>query len=95
MNPPPRNNPKIKRRDSIAAFQINIKTGLLTRIGTFPTEHAPRSFCIDLSGKNLYVAGQHVNKLAAYRIHQETGKLTRFATYETADVPIWVTCWKD
>ena len=92
---PPRNNPKIKRRDSIAAFQINIKTGLLTRIGTFPTEHAPRSFCIDLSGKNLYVAGQHVNKLAAYRIHQETGKLTRFATYETADVPIWVTCWKD
>ena len=92
---PPRNDPKVKRRDSIAAFRIHPKTGLLTRIGTFPTEHAPRSFCIDLSGKNLYVAGQHVNKLAAYRINQESGELNRHATYDTKEVPIWITCWKD
>ena len=92
---PPRNDPKVKRRDSIAAFRIHPKTGLLTRIGTFPTEHAPRSFCIDLSGKNLYVAGQHVNKLAAYHINQKSGELNRHATYDTKEVPIWITCWKD
>lgn len=92
---PPRKDPGVKRRDSIAAFRIHPETGLLTRIGTFPTEHAPRSFCIDRSGRFLYAAGQHVNKLAAYRIDQETGALERFATYQTAATPIWVTCLED
>jgi len=91
----PRNDPNLKRKDSIAAFRIHPKTGLLARVGTYPTEHAPRSFCIDRSGHYLYAAGQHVNKLAAFRIDQETGALTRLATYPTGKVPIWVSCVED
>lgn len=78
------------RQDTIAAYRIHPRTGRMTYIGNFATEHAPRSFCIDQTSNFLFVAGQHVNKLAAYRIDPDSGMLKRIATYETANGPIWV-----
>ena len=61
-------------------------------IGYFPTAHFPRSFCIDLTGRFVYSAGQLSSTLFAYRIDHKTGKLEHFATYKTGGAPIWVMC---
>lgn len=81
------------RGDTLAGFEIDLKTGKLKLIGQFPTVYFPRSFCIDTTGNFLFAAGQLGNQLAAYRIDQETGALERIGTYETGDNPIWVMCW--
>ena len=78
--------------DSLAGFSIDPESGKLKRIGHFPTNHFPRSFCIDLTGKFVYAAGQLSSDLFAYRIDQKSGKLKQLATYETGAVPIWVMC---
>jgi 6-phosphogluconolactonase len=90
-----RGEEEIQRRDTIAGYRIDPKTGLLSYIDNFPTEHAPRAFCIDRTGNFLFVAGQHVNKLAAYRIDPKSGRLQRIGTYPTGENPIWVTCWAE
>jgi 6-phosphogluconolactonase len=79
-------------QDTIAAIALDQKTGRMKVIGHYSTVHFPRSFCIDLTGNFLYVAGQQAAAMAAYRIDQKTGKLKRLAEYETGDVPIWVMC---
>jgi 6-phosphogluconolactonase len=79
-------------RDSLAAVSLDPKTGKMKIIGTFPTAHMPRSFCIDLSGQFLYSAGQGSATIVAYRIDRESGRLQQLATYETGGVPIWVMC---
>jgi len=79
-------------KDTIAGVSLDPKTGEMKLIGHFPTAHFPRSFCIDLTGRFVYAAGQRSATLVAYRIDQETGELKCFATYETGGVPIWVMC---
>ena len=79
-------------RDTLAGVSLDPKTGKMKLIGYFPTAHAPRSFCIDLTGRFMYSAGQRSSNLVAYRVDQKTGKLEQFATYETGGVPIWVMC---
>jgi 6-phosphogluconolactonase len=79
-------------RDTLAAVSLDPKTGRMKIVGYFPTAHFPRSFCIDLTGRFIYAAGQQSSTLFAYRIHQQTGKLEHFATYKTGGVPIWVMC---
>lgn len=81
-------------RDTLAGFALDAETGLMTPVGHFATAHFPRSFCIDLSGRFLFAAGQRSSTLVAYRIDKESGKLDRFATYATGRVPIWVMCGK-
>ena len=83
------------QQSTIAGFKIHPKTGKLTPIGTFPTEHAPRSFCIDKTGNFLFVGGQHTHKLATYRIHPSTGKLQHLKTIDTPKAPIWLTTIDD
>jgi len=60
--------------------------------GYFPTAHFPRSFCIDVTGRFLYAAGQRSDTMFAYRIDRKTGKLEHTATYKTGGGPIWVMC---
>ena len=79
-------------QDSLAAVSLDPKTGKMKIIGTFPTAHLPRSFCIDLTGQFLYAAGQGAATLVAYRIDRESGRLQQLATYATGGVPIWVMC---
>lgn len=81
--------------DTLAGFEIDLKTGDLRPIGHFPVENHPRSFCIDTTGNFLYAAGQLSNKLAAYRIAPESGQLARIGTYETGETPIWIMCWSE
>jgi 6-phosphogluconolactonase len=76
--------------NSIACYEVDLKSGRLKSIGQEPTEEIPRSFNIDPSGNYLYAAGQQNGKLAAYRISPETGKLKRLATYEVGKSPSWV-----
>ena len=80
------------QQDSIAGLSLDPRTGRMKLIGHFPTAVLPRSFCIDLTGRFVYSAGQRSSNLFAYRIDQKTGKLVQLATYATAGVPIWVMC---
>lgn len=79
-------------RDTLTAVAIDAKTGKMELIGSYPTGHHPRSFCIDLTGKFLFAAGQNSATMVAYRIDQKTGALQQLATYQTGGVPIWVMC---
>ena len=79
------------QQSTIAGFKIDTKTGKLSPIGIFPTEHAPRSFCIDKTGNFLFVGGQHTHKLATYRIDSCSGDLTHLNTIDTPKAPIWLT----
>jgi 6-phosphogluconolactonase len=81
------------RGDSLAGFAIDPKTGKLKSIGQFLTGRFPRSFCIDSTGRFVFVACELDHKLEVYRVNQETGTLARIATYETGKTPIWVLCW--
>jgi len=79
-------------KDTLAGVALDAKTGRMKLFGYFPTAHLPRSFCIDLTGRFVYSAGQGSSLLFAYRIDQQSGKLNHFATYQTDPVPIWVMC---
>jgi 6-phosphogluconolactonase len=76
--------------ESIAAFAVDGKTGLLTSLGTVATEKTPRSFAIDPTGLYLYAAGQGSGSIAAYRIERNSGRLERFATYDAGRNPVWI-----
>lgn len=76
--------------NSIACYEVDLKSGKLTSLGQTATEDTPRSFNIDPTGSFLFAAGQKNGKLAAYRISPDTGKLKRIATYEVGKSPSWV-----
>ncbi|MFT4549857.1 MAG: 6-phosphogluconolactonase [Verrucomicrobiales bacterium] len=80
--------------DTLAAFEIDPKSGKLKVVGHYATYRFPRSFCIDVTGDFLFAASELGNKLDAYRVDQKTGALKRIGTYETGMSPIWVTCWR-
>ena len=77
-------------QDTLTGVSLDPSTGAMELIGYFPTAYFPRSFCIDLTGRFVYSAGQRSSTLFAYRIDQSTGRLEHFATYETDGVPLWV-----
>ncbi|MFT4548988.1 MAG: 6-phosphogluconolactonase [Verrucomicrobiales bacterium] len=80
--------------DTMAAFEIDLKSGKLKVVGHYGTHRFPRSFCIDATGSFLFAASELENKIDAYRVEQKTGALKRIETYETGNSPIWVTCWR-
>ena len=79
-----------KENSSIAGFQVHPKTGRLNYLGHTPCEIVPRSFCIDLEGRFLYVAGQVDNKIGTYAIHPQSGQLTKVQQIEVPKGPRWV-----
>jgi len=83
---------KNEMKDTLTGVSLDPQTGEMKLVGYFPTAHFPRSFCIDLSGKFIYSAGQNSAQLFAYRIDQQSGKLAHLQTYTTGAVPIWVMC---
>lgn len=84
--------PREKKKDTLAGVRIDADTGRMELIGYFPAAHMPRSFCLGLSGRFAYSAGQNTAELYAYRIHAPSGRMEHFATYKTGGVPIWVMC---
>jgi len=75
---------------TLAAFSIDLKTGLLTSIDSYPTEKQPRSFNIDPTGRYLLSVGQLSNSMTSYAIDKATGKLTKLKEYPMGKNPNWV-----
>lgn len=72
--------------DSIAAFDIDPKSGKLTAVGDFSVlGKEPRHFAIDPSGNFLLAEDQLSDKIVTFRIDQKTGALA--TTGDTVDVP--------
>jgi 6-phosphogluconolactonase len=75
---------------TLATFRINLDSGLLDSVDSFPTEKTPRGFNIDPTGRYLLAVGQDSDHLAAYAIEQETGRLTELKRYSMGQSPNWV-----
>src|SRR3984893_13713275 len=75
---------------TLAAFSVDLKTGLLTSIDSYPTEKQPRGFNIDPTGRYLLSVGQLSNSMTSYAIDKATGKLTRLKEYPVGKNPNWV-----
>lgn len=72
--------------DSIAAFQIDRRTGRLTFIAHESTGgKTPRNFAIDPTGAFLLVANQRSDNIVTFRRDRKTGRLG--ATAHVAEVP--------
>jgi 6-phosphogluconolactonase len=72
--------------DSIAAFQINRRNGMLTFIARESTGgKTPRNFAIDPTGAFLLVANQNSDNIVTFRRDRKTGRLS--ATGHIAEVP--------
>jgi len=76
--------------ESLAAFQVDTLTGLLSKVGIFPTVNSPREFSVDPSGTYLYAAGETSNNLACYKIDARTGALDSLGTIPVGKNPSWV-----
>lgn len=71
--------------DTLAAFSVDTKTGMLTPIGHTPSGgKIPRGFCIDPTGSYLIAAHQNSDSLVIFQIDRATGKLT--PTGQTVEV---------
>lgn len=65
-----------RTHDSIAVFEADPDSGLLTLVGFEPTRgKTPRHFAIDPTGKWMLVGNQESNTMAVFEIDQETGEL--------------------
>lgn len=72
--------------NSIAVFQVDGATGMVTRIAVESTRgHIPRNFMIDPSGRFLYVANQDSGTIECFSIDQQSGLLTH--STRAAEVP--------
>ncbi len=76
--------------ESLAAFQVDTVTGLLSNVGIYPTVNSPREFDIDPTGTYLYAAGETSNNLAWYKIDKLTGTLDSLGTITVGKNPSWV-----
>ncbi|EEA03769.1 6-phosphogluconolactonase [Burkholderia sp. H160] len=76
--------------NTLAAYRVDVASGKLTRIGTYPTEKQPRGFNIDPSGRYLLAAGELSPTLSAYRIDSKTGGLSEIGKYPVGKGANWV-----
>src|SRR6266436_4119443 len=76
--------------NTLAAFSVDPKTGMLTSIDSYPTEKQPRGFNIDPAGRYLLSVGQLSNSMTTYAIDKATGKLTKLKEYPVGKNPNWV-----
>ena len=75
---------------TITAFAVDAGNGLLTLVGTYPTETQPRGFAITPSGDYLLAAGQLSHRVTSYAIDPTTGALTPVASLAVGQNPNWV-----
>lgn len=74
---------------TIAGFKVDA-AGMLSPIGSVPTEQQPRGFAIDPRGRFLLSTGQVSHGMTVYAIDRDTGALTPRHRHETGKNPNWV-----
>lgn len=77
--------------DSIACYEVDSQSGLLTEIGLCATERTPRVFNITPGGAHMLVAGQDSGRVAVYSIDADVGTLDLLHTYAIGERPLWIT----
>jgi len=75
---------------TLAGFKVDPASGMLSSIGSVPTEKQPRGFNIDASGRYVLAVGQLSHALSSYRIDPESGRLTKLKEYPMGKNPNWV-----
>jgi 6-phosphogluconolactonase len=75
---------------TLSAFRIDAESGMLSVIGSVPTEKQPRGFNIDPTGRYLAAVGELSDGMTVYSIDQSSGALTRLASYPVGKKPNWV-----
>ena len=76
--------------NTLAAFRVDATSGMLTLIGSVPSEDSPREFVIDPEGKFLLCAGQKSNRVAVYAIDQGSGALSNIGAHAVGENPNWI-----
>jgi 6-phosphogluconolactonase len=77
--------------NSLSAWRIAPDTGLLSPLGSVPSEPGPRGFAISPDGRFLLCAGQTSHRVGVYAIDAETGELKTVGGLQVAANPNWVT----
>jgi 6-phosphogluconolactonase len=75
---------------TLSAFKIDPASGMLTMIGSVPTEKQPRGFNIDPTSHYLAAVGELSNAMTVYSIDQASGALTKLKSYPVGKKPNWV-----
>ena len=75
---------------SIVSLSVDAESGKLEIVSRIPCETVPRSFCIDQTGKFVYVAGQLDNKLGVYALDGESGALRKVDQIDVPKRPMWI-----
>jgi 6-phosphogluconolactonase len=75
---------------TLATFRVDAHDGKLSLLGHTPTEHTPRGFAIDPSGRVLMAAGQLSHALSLHVIDPRTGALARRQQLPLGRTPTWV-----
>jgi 6-phosphogluconolactonase len=78
-----------RRSSTLAGFRVDRATGLLSKIGNWPTEAQPRGFNIASSGRFLLAAGELSGHVSVYRIGAD-GQLGALGRYRAGDGPNWI-----
>lgn len=76
--------------DTLAGFSVNQKTGLLTYLGSAPTEKQPRGFTIDAKGQFLVATGEASDMVSVHAIDPASGALARLGRYPVGKGGNWV-----
>lgn len=75
--------------DSLAIFQIDAESGLLTASGHASTQgRVPRNFTLDPSGTFLLAANQDSNTIVTFRVDQNSGALTPTGAVSECSRPV-------
>ena len=75
--------------DSIAAFNVDPTTGLLSPTGHSLTRECPRAFGVDPDGRFLYAGSDHSGRVTSHRI-DSNGQLHSLDIYQLGMWPSWV-----
>lgn len=73
--------------NTLSAFKVDTKSGLLSVIDSVPTEKQPRGFNIDPTGRYLAAVGELSDAMTVYSIDQASGALK---SYPVGKKPNWV-----
>ena len=75
--------------DTIAEYEVDPASGLLTPLGHTPSQEFPRVFDIDPKGKVILSAGLYDGKVGVFRI-AKNGRLKKIEVYDVGEEPMWV-----